>query len=66
MKNIRSYLQRNGYISNNNIEHYDYLIKAISHLPFKNKNDVNNEKEIKKICKKNKKYKDFNKYFIST
>ena len=63
MKNIYKYLLKNQYITKKNKKHYNYIIKSVYKLLFKENKDKIIEKEIKNICKKNKFYKDFGKYF---
>ena len=64
MKNIYKYLLKNKYKTKENKKHYNYIIKNVYELPFKSNIDKNIEKEIKKICKKDKFYKGFQTYFI--
>ena len=65
MKNIYKYLLKKQYTMKKNKKHYNYIIKSVYKLPFKDNIDKIIEKEIKNICKKNKfyNYKDFGKYF---
>ena len=64
MKNIYKYLLKNKYTTKENKKYYNYIIKKVYELPFKDKTDKIIDKEIKNICKKNKFYKDFQNYFI--
>jgi len=65
MANIRKYLVQNSYTTTDNIPKYDYIISNIYYLPFKKNIQNNINKEIDKICKKNKFYKKFNDYLKS-
>ena len=59
MKNIYKYLLKNKYTTKENKKHYKYIIKKVYELPFKTNIDKNINKEIKKICKKDKFYNEF-------
>ena len=66
LKNIRNRLIQDWFTSNENIEHYDYLIAEVFKLPFKKNVNKTIDKDIDKLCKKNELYEDFNIYFKDT
>ena len=63
-KNIYKYLLKIKYIIAENKKHYNCIIKKVYEQPFKSNIDKNINKENKKICKKDKFYKEFQNYFI--
>ena len=65
LKNIRKYLIKNGFGCKEKKNNYQYLINECYKLPFIENINKNIVKSINNICKKDKIYKDFNKYFIN-
>lgn len=64
--NIRKYLIQNGFRTNNNKNNYDYLFSEVYDLPFKRNIEKKIHKEINRIYKNNKIYKDVKNYFKRT
>ena len=63
LKNIRKYLVKNGFTKKENISKYNFIIKECYKLPFIKNIEKEINSKIEKICKKDKIYKDFKKYF---
>ena len=63
LKNIRKYLVKNGFTKKENITNYKFIIKECYKLPFIENIEKDISSKIEEICKKDKIYKDFKKYF---
>ena len=63
LKNIRKYLMKHGFTTNENQENYNYIINKCYEIPFINNIEKKIDKEIEKICKINNIYNNFLNYF---
>ena len=63
LKNIKKHLVKNGFTKKENISKYNFIIKECYKLPFIKNIEKEINSKIEKICKKDKIYKDFKKYF---